>query len=164
MGLSFPARRRRRSWSRVRAIARKLLGLSPAELAELVRAQVALLGAQVMVWTRPIGQLVTNDLVVGAAEESGEVEPVALRIALAVNRAAAYGVFRPLCLVRAVALNRMLETRGLHGSRIRVGVRRRRGRFAAHAWVEYKNQVLGDRAEHVGTFAPLDDVQLLRKA
>ena len=148
----------------MRAIARKLVGLSPAELAELVRAQVALLGAQVTVWTRPVGQLVTNDSVAGVTEEGGEVDPVALRMALAVNRAAAYGVFRPLCLVRAVALNRMLETRGLHGSRIRVGVRRRRGRFAAHAWVEYKNQVLGDREEHVGTFAPLDDVQLLRKA
>ena len=133
-------------------------------MVELVRAQVALIEAQVIVWTRPTGRLVTNDAVPRPAGDAGEIEPVAARIALAVNRAAAYGLFRPLCLVRAVALSRMLESRGLHGSQVRVGVRRRRGRFAAHAWVEYKNQVLGDQEAHVGTFAPLDDVQLLRKA
>jgi hypothetical protein len=91
------------------------------------------------------------------------MEPAAERIALAINRAATYGVFRPLCLVRAVALSRMLEARGMRGSRVRVGVRRRRGRFAAHAWVEYKSRVLGDHEDHVGTFAALDDVHLLRK-
>jgi hypothetical protein len=133
-------------------------------LAELVRAQLALIGAQIMVWTRPVGQLVTTDALSEPTEGAGELEPTAARIALAVNRVAAYGLFRPLCLVRAVALSRMLEARGLHGSRVRVGVRRRGGRFAAHAWVEYKKQVLGDREEHVGTFAPLEDLQLLRKA
>ena len=112
-----------------------------------------------------MGSLVTND---GAATlvppAGGEVEPEAIRAALAINRAAAYGLFRPLCLVRSVALSRMLEAGGMHGSRICVGVRRVRGRFAAHAWVEYRGQVLGDKEQHVSTFLPLDDLQLLRKA
>ena len=141
------------------------MGLKPVELAELGSAQVALLAAQYLVWTRPVGQLVTSGApVADTAVVQEEVEAVAKRIALAVNRAAAYGVFRPLCLVRAVALSRMLDARGLHGSRVCVGVRRLRGRFAAHAWVEYKNQVLGDAEHHVSTFAPLDDLQLVRHA
>jgi hypothetical protein len=143
--------------------------LRPLELAELLRAQVALLTAQVTVWTKPVGQLVANDQG-GAPDGSpsagapGEIEPEAVRVALAINRAAAYGLFRPLCLVRAVALHRSLESRGLRGSHIRVGVRRQRGKFAAHAWVEYKQQILGDREEHVGTFATLDDLRVLRNA
>jgi hypothetical protein len=146
------------------------MGLSPVEWVELVRAQLALLSAQVLVWTRPVGQFVTNGApsagtaVAPVPGGDGVVEPAARRIALAVSRAAAFGVFRPLCLVRAVALNRMLESRGFHGSRVCVGVRKHRGRFAAHAWVEYKNQVIGDAEHHVSTFLPLDDLQILRNA
>lgn len=167
MGLYFPARRRRRLLRRARrglGIVRKLTGLSPAELVELLRAQVALLSAQLLVWTRPVGRFVTHSSTDAEPDIVGAVEPGAARIALAVSRAAAYGVFRPLCLVRAVALNRMLDARGFRGSRVRIGVRRERGQFAAHAWVEYKHQVLGDVERHVNTFAPLTDVQLLRKA
>jgi hypothetical protein len=141
------------------------MGLKPVELAELVRAQLALLSAQYLVWTRPVGQLVTSGASVGdAALVEDEVEPAARRIALAVSRAASYGVFRPLCLVRAVALSRMLDARGFHGSRVGVGVRKRRGRFEAHAWVEYKNRVLGDAEQHVNSFVPLDDLQIVRHA
>lgn len=164
----FPARRRRRLRIRGRralGLVRKLAGLDSAALADLVRAQGALLAAQLLVWTRPVGSLVTNGGAAGGVvDRAGEVEPEAIRAALAINRAAAYGVFRPLCLVRSVALTRMLEAGGMHGSRICVGVRRVRGRFAAHAWVEYRGQVLGDREQHVSTFFPLDDLQLLRKA
>jgi hypothetical protein len=141
------------------------MGLRPVELSELVRAQLALLSAQYLVWTRPVGQLVTSGAPVGdASVTEAEVEPTVSRIALAVSRAASYGVFRPLCLVRAVALSRMLDARGFHGSRVCVGVRKHGGRFAAHAWVEYKNRILGDAEEHVGTFVPLDDLQIVRHA
>ncbi len=82
-------------------------------------------------------------------------------LALAVGRAAEFGVFRPLCLVRAVALNRVLERHGIKGSRVRVGVRMRNGRFAAHAWVEYGDRVLGDSEAHVGSFVELSEVHLV---
>jgi hypothetical protein len=82
-------------------------------------------------------------------------------LALAVGRAAEFGVFRPLCLVRAVALNRVLERHGIRGSRVRVGVRMRNGRFAAHAWVEYGDRVLGDNEAHVGSFVELSEVRLV---
>jgi hypothetical protein len=140
----------------------KLARLSPREWAELLEAQLELITAQVVVWTRPRGRLVTSTAPATAGSERGsDLDPRADRLALAIGRAAENGVFRPLCLVRAVALNRMLERHGVRGSRVRIGVRMRGGRFAAHAWVEYHNRVLGDLDEHVGTFAELTDVHLM---
>jgi hypothetical protein len=140
----------------------KLARLSPREWAELLEAQLALITAQLIVWTRPRGQLVTGaPPAPDGRAPLGEIDPRAERLALAVGRAAENGVFRPLCLVRAVALNRMLERHGIQGSRIRIGVRMRGGRFAAHAWVEYRNRVLGDLDEHVGTFTELTDIHMV---
>lgn len=150
----------------MRARLRKLAALGPREWTELVQAQFALLWAQLLVWTRPTGRLVANEAEIrpaapatGAAAGTGD--PRAPRLALAVGRAAENGVFRPLCLVQAVALNGMLERRRIRGSRIRIGVRMRDGRFAAHAWVEYAGQVLGDPAEIATQFDELAGVRVI---
>ena len=55
----------------------------------------------------------------------------------------------------------LLERHGIRGSRVRVGVRMRNGRFAAHAWVEYGDRVLGDNEAHVGSFVELSEVHLV---
>ncbi len=135
--------------------------------------------AQFRVWTRPTGRLVSHSTgsplaptrevaaLLPAADSASDVRldpPVLSRaeaLALAIGRAAEFGVFRPLCLVRAVALNRVLERHGIKGSRVRVGVRMRNGRFAAHAWVEYGDRVLGDNEAHVGSFVELSEVRLV---
>ncbi|HET7550754.1 MAG TPA: lasso peptide biosynthesis B2 protein [Gemmatimonadaceae bacterium] len=168
---------------------RKLTRLSRREWADLLEAQLALLLAQFRVWTRPTGRLVSHSAetapttpatapaapfisisepVTSPSEpvsSSVRVDPPVLSraeaLALAVGRAAEFGVFRPLCLVRAVALNRVLERHGISGSRVRVGVRMRNGRFAAHAWVEYGDRVLGDNEAHVGSFVELSEVRLV---
>jgi hypothetical protein len=147
----------------VSRLLRKLAKLSLREWVDLVDAQFALIAAQVLVWSRPTGRLVSSDLATDHVPASGGevLDPRASELALAVGRVAENGIFRPLCLVRAVALNRMLERHGIHGSRIRIGVRMRRGRFAAHAWVEYGRHVLGDSEAHVGSFAELADVHLV---
>jgi hypothetical protein len=86
--------------------------------------------------------------------------PEARRLALAIVRAARFGVFRPQCLVRSVALSRMLTRRGIGGAIVRVGVRRTSGEFLAHAWVELAGETLGDADEHVGTFVPLTNLDV----
>lgn len=150
--------------SRVTRLLHKLAELSPREWGELGQAQLALLAAQVLVWTRPTGRLVSS-AGSGSSRREAPPAPAALarahRLGLAVSRAGDYGVFRPLCLVRAVALNRLLERHGIHGSRIRIGVRMHKGRFGAHAWVEYGGCVVGDSTAHVASFAELTDVQLV---
>lgn len=144
-------------------IIRKLIRLRPREWAELLRAQVALLSAQFEVLARPVGRLVT-DAALSAANEIERPPQAhqlaeARQMALAVSRAASYGIFRPKCLVRAIALHRMLVARGLNESRIRIGVRRQNGEFAAHAWVECGSLILGDHESHTNTFARLADLR-----
>ncbi len=150
--------------SRVTRLLRKLARLGPREWVELIRAQLALLAAQVLVWTRPTGRLVSSAAPGGGSSPAGAATATmdrVQRLGLAVSRAGDYGVFRPLCLVRAVALNRLLERQGIPGSRIRTGVRMRNGRFGAHAWVEYDGRVVGDSTAHVASFAELAEVHLL---
>ena len=149
---------------RTRHVISKLLRLPRAELADLMAAQVALLGASFRVATRPRGQLVGMAGTAGgrpSAAPDDTARARARRLALAVTRVATHGVFRPQCLVRAVALKGLLDARGLAGSRVQIGVRSQRGTFAAHAWVEYGSEILGDKPEHVQSFAPLSDLTVL---
>lgn len=149
-----------------RSLLRKLAGLSRTEWIDLLQAQAALIWAQLLVWTRPTGKLIDSSATETAPPSdaltpAATLNPRAYQLALAIGRAAEHGVFRPLCLVRAVALKRLLEARDIHGSRIRIGVRRVGGRFTAHAWVEHGDVVLGDLDEHVNRFAQLADVRLI---
>jgi transglutaminase superfamily protein len=141
-------------------IARKIVGLSLRDWAELIQAQRALLVARGIVRNRPVGSLATP------AETSPPADPGRLpearRLALAVVRAARFGVFRPQCLVRSVALSRLLEDRGISGALVRVGVRRTNGAFSAHAWVELAGETLGDADDHVGSFVPMTNLDVPR--
>lgn len=132
---------------------RRVRGLTRAECALLAEAQAALLAWQVRRWRRPVGRLLAAAPPVAGPTE----DPVlAASLAWAVTRAARYGVFRPRCLVRALALQDLLARRGM-ASEIRVGVRRDADGFRAHAWVELAGRVLGDSPEYVRTFsAPAD--------
>jgi hypothetical protein len=139
----------------------KLASLSEDERRDLLRAQLALLRAQLAVWTRPHGRLVRPVAdPVPAPDERAMV--TARRLASAVSLTARRGVFRPNCLVRALALSRLLEREQVSGWHVRIGVRERTGEFQAHAWVELGNEVLADSSAHVASFAPLTDVRLVR--
>ena len=141
-------------------IAGKLARLSPREWRELFEAQWALVVAQSMLRTRPMGTLATPASAGGDADAARL--PEARRLALALVRAARFGVFRPQCLVRSLALSRMLTAHGIAGGLIRVGVRRKDGEFLAHAWVEFAGETLGDADEHVGSFVPLTNLDVHR--
>ena len=141
-------------------IAKKLAALSLREWLDLFQAQWWLAAAQLTVRSRPVGTLATPTT--GVVSADIERMPEARRLALAVVRAARFGLFRPQCLVRSVALSRMLERRGIEGALVLVGVRRQAGEFLAHAWVEYGGETLGDADEHVGTFAPLTNLEIRR--
>ena len=149
---------------RMRRVAKRIVALSATEWADLARAQLALIAAEWIVRRRPIGSLIESATTASAPSAGGSApDPVAARLALAVSRAADYGVFRPLCLVRALALQQMLEARGIHGSRIRLGVRRKNGGLAAHAWVEHGDAILGDSEDHVGAYSRLGDVRVIER-
>ena len=141
-------------------LARKLATLSVREWRELLQAQWALLVAQATLRRQPVGELATP--AIGAKDVNVARMPEARRLALAITRAARFGVFRPQCLARSIALSRMLNERGIHGALVRVGVRRADGQFLAHAWVELAGETLGDADEHVGSFVPLTNIDVRR--
>lgn len=144
---------------------RKLARLQPRALLDLFAAQGALLTAEWRMRTQPIGSLTTRDTAaVPSAPVNEQDRQRAAEIATAVRRAADYGLFRPFCLVRAMALRSLLERADIHGSEIRIGVRRRDGVFAAHAWIRWNNQVLGDLPSHVATFTEVDDIRVLGRS
>lgn len=111
---------------------------------------------------RPVGSLVQRAAPV-AGGPRGDAER-AQQLALAIGRAAEHGVFRPRCLARSIALRDLLARHGIEGSLIRVGVQYERGRLLAHAWVTWRDQVLGDRTEWVARFTEVDDLNVLRDA
>lgn len=144
---------------------RKLARLGPRALFDLVVAQVALLAAEWEMRTKPIGSLTRREgSAAGSPVRRAEDLQRAEAIATAVRRAADYGVFRPFCLVRAMALRSLLERAGIPGSEIRIGVRHRNGVFAAHAWIRWDNRVLGDVPAHIATFTEVDDIRVLGRS
>ncbi|MGQ0715660.1 MAG: lasso peptide biosynthesis B2 protein [Gemmatimonadaceae bacterium] len=138
----------------------KLVALSARHRHELVRAQLALLRAQLAVWMRPRGHLVQLDAGSTAHPDDAAVR-TATRVASAVSVVARGGVFRPSCLVRSVALASLLDRNGIPGWRIRIGVRGSARTFEAHAWVELGDVVLGDSPDHTDSFERLADVRLV---
>lgn len=140
----------------------RLLQLGPRVWQDLLRAQFALLHAQWRLRREPVGSFVvreaaTSEPASGDAGRAGE-------LALAVERAATHGAFRPFCLVRAIAIRDLLARHEIRGSRIRIGVRREAGEFTAHAWVTWGGAILGDRPEHVARFTEVDDIRVLGRS
>lgn len=140
----------------------RVASLSSVERADLLRAQWALIVARLELRTRRTGELVSRD---GDDHDDDRddddrdddtiTDAIAGRaraLDLAVRRAAAYGPLSTTCLLRATALQRLLEREGILDSRLRVGVRSVDGRFAAHAWVELGGLVLLDQPRHVRSF------------
>jgi hypothetical protein len=141
-------------------LAGKLARLSPRDWGDLLRAQWELLVAQQFVRSRPVGARATP-ATHGRGADLARL-PEARRLALAVVRASRFGVFRPQCLVRSLALSRLLDARGITGYVMRVGVRGSGRDFLAHAWVELAGETLGDADEHVGSFVPLTNLEVRR--
>ncbi len=138
---------------------RKLVALDIQEVRDLVRAQLALLRARRRVAREPIGALAIR-----APLDASEVRGDAGRahaIARAVIRASRFGIFRPYCLVQSLALRDLLRAERIEGASIRVGVRRHRGEFQAHAWVRWGDLVLGDVESHVARFTEVEDLRVL---
>ena len=129
----------------------------------IAEAQLALLRCEFVRWRRPVGQLLGIGPTPAMQETSASAARTAVRISWAVTRAARYGVFRPQCLVRALAVQTMLQRRGIESSQLRIGVRLQKREFQAHAWVELNGLVLGDTVQHIQTFTPATDLRLVQR-
>ena len=141
---------------RMASVVRKLVRSGPSGWWLLVQAEASILAAATLVRRRPRGELIQALSERYSAPGGGSADlRRADEIALAIDRAARFGFVRPLCLVRSIALHRLLERRRVAGSRIHVGIRMFGSTFAAHAWVELEGRVIGDDPSYVRQFAPL---------
>lgn len=134
------------------------------DLRGMAWAQVALLAAQLRLWLRPVGKLVVCRTNIARVPLTIDQRAEAEDAALAVDRASRRGLFRPRCLVRALALQRVLERRGITGSVVRIGVRRNADALLAHAWVEHGGVIIGDTRAMVANFTVLTDARLATSA
>lgn len=151
----------------LRHLARRVARLRLHDVRDFARAQVAVLAAQWDVRRRPTGQLVHPEA--GAPSVSPSARAAAapegvVRLMRAVNRASTYGLTRPLCLARSMALVRLLEADGYTGAALRIGVKWERGEFVAHAWVEYGGAVLDLDPSLSRPFVPLTDARIVATA
>ncbi len=145
---------------RLMGVVRKLFTLTPSEFADLALAQWYLLAALWTVRRRPKGELLRPLSATPAA--SGVRNDARLeRLAVAVDRVARFGLFRPTCLVRAVALERQIRRAKAGSAVVRVGVAQVAGELLAHAWIELEGQVIGDEQARVRRFTPLHDFSAL---
>jgi len=133
--------------------ARRLLSLTPREWRDLLVAQGALWWAAWAMRRRPKGALLDQW---STDAESRPADPSRLararEVGDAVRRVALYGLSRHECLARSLAISRMLEREGIRGAIVRIGVRPQDARIAAHAWVEYAGEIVGDSWAHVRGF------------
>lgn len=153
-------RRLGREMGRYRKAGPRLLHLGWRDWIALGKAQVALLRAQRELRRRPTGEFVRDASVVHSPLASVDRTDDVRRLAVALTRAASFGVFRPLCLVRSLGLRLLLEDAGISGAVVRVGVKMVDGNFIAHAWVEYNGAVVGDDPDNVASYQPLSGIEV----
>jgi hypothetical protein len=141
-------------------LARRLFNLTPREFVDLVLAQYWLLAALWTVRRRPRGELLRP--VSEAPPANGSRDDARLeRLAVAVDRVARFGLFRPTCLVRALALESQIRRAKAGPAVVRVGVTQVAGELYAHAWIELEGRVIGDEVSHIRRFTPLHDFSAL---
>jgi hypothetical protein len=140
-------------------VLRKLLAAGPKGWWLLLQAQLAIVEAALLVRFRSEGALMRDLATIRAAPSlaASDDARVVDATGLAIDRVARIGLGRPLCLVRSLALQRLLLRKGVSGSSIQVGVRMRSRGLQAHAWVEWRGRVVGEDPEFVRSFRPFLD-------
>jgi hypothetical protein len=132
---------------------RKLASLSASQWRDLLRAQWAVIAAQLRLRTRANGELVDRWTV---DAERPRADPRQLQRAMAIGNAVRqvglYGLTRPQCLARSLAICELMLAERIPGAVIRIGVRPQDAKLAAHAWVEFAGEIIGDSRAHVRRF------------
>ena len=88
-------------------------------------------------------------------QAKGNMAKDAARIAHMVHAAARYGLVRPTCLEKSLALWWFLGRRGIASS-LRIGTRKNGNRLEAHAWIELSGRALNETGGPIPDYAPFD--------
>jgi Transglutaminase-like superfamily len=139
---------------RFNALDRRTQGffLRAAILLPVIAASLRLRGLRAT--QRTLGRFLSTPNVPGCKFD-GSMAKDAARIARMVHAAARYGLVRPTCLEKSVALWWFLGRRGIASS-LRIGTRKSGDRLEAHAWIEFGGSALDDAGVSHRSYAPFD--------
>ena len=143
-------------------VLQRVAGLTAREIADLALAQQQLCLAWWIVRRRGTGCLLHR----APESDTSAVrrgDQWIVRMATAVDRVARLGLFRPTCLIRSIALERLIDRAGCGGAIVRVGVLRQGDTLLAHAWIELDDRVIGDEPAFVRRFTPLQPFSALSR-
>ena len=87
--------------------------------------------------------------------EAALVGKSAAMIAHMVNAADRHGLVHPSCLAKSLTLWWLLARQGI-SSHLRIGIRKKKEKFEAHAWVERDGIALNEPDEHHHHYAAFD--------
>jgi hypothetical protein len=99
-------------------------------------------------------QRVVPPVAYGLAGSAEETAAAIRRLRRLVDIAARNHLYPMTCLRRALVLQRMLAQRGI-ATKLQFGVRKEAGALAAHAWLEYDGQPIGQPEAIAARYAPL---------
>ena len=136
---------------------RTLLGLSWPDVGSLLRAWLLLLAVDLGLWLLPfrrVQELVAQGHKDAGTPEGGSAWPAIERLQRLVGMAGRNHLYSMRCLQRSLVLQWLLGRRGIVGE-LRIGVQKEGGGIAAHAWLEYEGQPIGEIESIEGRFAPL---------
>jgi hypothetical protein len=147
---------------RTMGVLRKLACLAPAERKLLGRALFLTAAIRLGLWMLPLGVLRRTLARAGRRKMAlvDRTSSSAGNLALAVRRAARF-VPRASCLTQALAVQYLLARQGMP-STLHLGVSKRDGNLAAHAWVERDGQVIACGGD-CGDYVPLASLEIASK-
>jgi len=133
----------------------KFFRLPPGERVVLVQAWLLFLLVELALGVLSFQRLLTllHNRGLMQPEEPAETVPSPARLAWLVEVASRFTPVTATCLKQALVLSWLLKRRGI-ATTLHIGVARREGTLAAHAWLESNGQVLFGQAERDG-FTPL---------
>ena len=133
------------------------LSLSRGERRLLAQAWAVLLEAWLRLHLLPFRHVLAwaGQVRQGASQPADHANSPAIDdVERAVRRAAGHHWVPVRCLVRSLAMQRLLGQRGLKAD-LRIGVRKEHGMVQAHAWVEFWGRPVGEEEAAVVRFARL---------
>src|SRR5713101_103708 len=92
------------------------------------------------------------------ANQGSDVAPISKCAALTahmVNAADRHGLVHPSCLAKSMTLYWLLARQGIP-SHLRIGIRKEKEKFEAHAWVEREGTALNEPEKHHHHYATFD--------
>lgn len=105
-------------------------------------------------WTRQLLEKLGRESTDAPSSQEYRLEE-AKRTAYLVSVAASHGIYRANCLKKALVTHWLLQRRGI-STDLKIGINNDMRQFGAHAWLEYRGQLLIDSEDTRDRFTAFD--------